>query len=112
MRPVWSLDTQYERPRLRAVQKSNATDAKQDGSQMAARNGNRAMNSQNRFRRSNGTLRAWLATKAEAIDFAENPMNTAYDDIQVLCLKPGCDGWHPSQPHWPDAQAAAKAWVN
>jgi hypothetical protein len=71
------------------------------------------MTAQNRCRRSNGTLRAWFATGEEAVAFAENPMNTAYyGDVPVLCLKPGCGGWHLSQPHWPDARAAAKAWVN
>jgi hypothetical protein len=71
------------------------------------------MNSQTRCRRSNGTLRAWFATKAEAVAFAENPANTAYHgDIQVLCMKVGCNGWHLSQPWWPDAQAAAGARVN
>ena len=70
------------------------------------------LNSQNRCRRSNGTLRAWFATRAEAVAFAVNPMNTAYHgDIPVRCLKLGCHSWHLSQPHWPDA-AAAKAMVN
>jgi len=68
---------------------------------------------QNRCRRSNGTPRAWFATAAEAVAFAENPTNTAYHgDVAVLCLRSGCGGWHLSQPHWPDARAAAKAWVN
>jgi len=58
-------------------------------------------------RRSDGTLRAWFATAAEAVAFAENPVNTAYHgDVAVRCLKPGCAGWHLSQPHWPDAEAA------
>ena len=72
------------------------------------------MTSQNRCRRSNGTLRAWFATQEEAEAFAQNPANwpTYRGDIPVLCLKPGCEGWHLSQPHWPDARAAAKAWVN
>jgi hypothetical protein len=64
-------------------------------------------------RRSNGTLRAYFAIAAEAIAFAANPVNIAYHgDVPVLCLKPGCGGWHLSRPHWPDAQAAAKARVN
>jgi hypothetical protein len=64
-------------------------------------------------RRSTGTLRAWFATAAEAIAFAENPINTAYHgDVPVLCLKLNCDGWHLSQPHWPDAQAQEKVLVN
>jgi hypothetical protein len=68
------------------------------------------MNAQNRCRRSNGTPRAWFATKAEAVAFAENPMNTAYHgDIPVLCLKPDCDGLHLSQRHWTDARVAAIA---
>jgi hypothetical protein len=68
---------------------------------------------QNRCRRSNGTLRAWFETAAEAVAFAENPLNTAYHgDVAVQCLKPGCGGWHLSQPHWPDACVAAKAWIN
>ena len=80
---------------------------------MAPTNRNRAMNSLNRCRRANGTLRAWFATAADAEAFAANPANTAYrDDIPVLCLKPGCAGWHLSQPHWPDAQAAREGWVN
>jgi hypothetical protein len=70
------------------------------------------MTAQNRCRRSNGTLRAWFATREEAVAFAENQMNTTYQgDVPVHCLKPGCGGWHLSQPHWPDARAAAKAWV-
>jgi len=68
---------------------------------------------QNRCQRSNGTLRAWFATAVEAVAFAENPTNTAYQgDVAVRCLKSGCDGWHLSQPHWPDALAAAKAQIN
>ena len=71
------------------------------------------LDQQNRCRRSNGTLRAWFATVEEAVAFAENPLNTAYHgDVAVRCLKPGCGGWHLSQPHWPDACAAAKAWIN
>jgi len=71
------------------------------------------LDQQNRCRRSNGTLRAWFATATEAVAFAENPRNAAYHgDVAVQCLKPGCGGWHLSQPHWPDAWAAAKAWVN
>jgi hypothetical protein len=67
----------------------------------------------NRCRRWNGTLRAWFATAAEAVAFAENPLNTAYHgDVAVQCSKPGCVGWHLSQPHWPDACVAAKAWIN
>jgi hypothetical protein len=66
-----------------------------------------------RCRRQNGTLRAWFATRADAVAFEANPLNSAYHgDLPVLCLKPGCGGWHLSHPHWPDAQAAAKAWVN
>jgi hypothetical protein len=68
------------------------------------------MNSQNRCRRSNGTLRAWFATSAEAIAFAANPANVGYQgDVPVRCAK--CLGWHLSQPDWPDA-IAAKALVN
>lgn len=64
-------------------------------------------------RRPNGTLRAWFATKEEAEAFAADPRNTAYHgDVPVLCMNIGCDGWHLSQPHWPDAMAAAQAWVN
>ena len=71
------------------------------------------MNSQTRCRRSNGTLRAWFATKEEAEAFAANPVNVHYHgDVPVLCMKIGCDGWHLSQPHWPDAVAAEGAWVN
>ena len=71
------------------------------------------MNSQTRCRRSNGTLRAWFATKEEAEAFAANPVNVHYHgDVPVLCMKIGCDGWHLSQPHWPDAVAAERAWVN
>ena len=62
---------------------------------------------ENHCRRSDGTLRAWFATAVDAAAFAENPLNTPYHgDIAVRCLKPGCDGWHLSQPHWPDAEAA------
>jgi hypothetical protein len=71
------------------------------------------LDQQNRCRRSNGTLRAWFATAAEAVAFAENPLNASYQgDVAVQCLKSGCCGWHLSQPHWPDAQAAANEWVN
>ena len=68
------------------------------------------LNSQNRCPRSNGTLRAWFATREEAETFAADPANwpTYHGDIPVRCLKLGCRGWHLSQPHWPDA-AAAKA---
>lgn len=66
-----------------------------------------------RCRRANGTLRAWFPTRAEAETFAADPANTAYHgDVPVLCLNPRCDGWHLSQPHWPDAQAEANASVN
>jgi len=66
--------------------------------------------SPNRCRRSNGTLRAWFASKEEAVAFSKNPMNTAYHgDIPVLCLKPGCNGWHLSQRDWPDAHAVEPA---
>jgi len=70
--------------------------------------------SPNRCRRPNGTLRAWFATAAEAVAFAENPTNVAYrGDVAVLCLKPGCEGgWHLSRRSWPDALAAAKAQIN
>ena len=48
-----------------------------------------------RRNRANGTLRAWFPTRAEAETSAADPTNTAYHgDIPVLCLKPGCDGWH------------------
>jgi hypothetical protein len=72
------------------------------------------MNSQNRCRRADGTFRAWFASAAEAVAFAENPDNGQVykGDVAVQCLKPGCGGWHLSQPHWPDAQAVAKVWVN
>jgi hypothetical protein len=71
------------------------------------------LDQQNRCRRSNGTLRAWFSTAAEAVAFAENPLNTAYlGDVAVQCFKPGCSGWHLSQPHWPDAWAAVKGRVN
>ncbi len=72
------------------------------------------MNSQNRYRRANGTLRAWFASREEAEAFAADPANwpTYLGDIAVLCLKPGCDGWHLSQPDWPDAQAAAYVVIN
>lgn len=64
-------------------------------------------------RRPNRTLRAWFATKEEAEAFEADPRNVAYHgDVQVLCIKIGCDEWHLSQPHWPDAVAAAQAWVN
>lgn len=66
----------------------------------------------NRCRRSNRTLRAWFGTRAEAVAFAKDPNNPAYHgDIPVRCLKPGCGGWHLSQPSWPDA-LAAKASMN
>jgi hypothetical protein len=61
----------------------------------------------NRCRRPSGTFRAWFPTAEEAVAFAENPANTTYHgDVAVQCQKPGCGGWHLSQPHWPDAQAA------
>ena len=64
-----------------------------------------------RCRRSNGTERAWFATKEEAVAFSVSAVNAAYHgDIPVLCMK--CDGWHLSQPHWADALAAARTWVN
>ena len=64
-----------------------------------------------RCRRSNGTLRAWFATKEEAEAFAADPRNIAYHgDVPVCCMK--CDGWHLSRPDWPDAVAAAQTWVN
>jgi len=40
------------------------------------------------------------------VAFAADPKNIRYrGDIPVLCTN-GC-GWHLSQPHWPDAVAAA-----
>jgi len=66
-----------------------------------------------RCRRLNGSERAWFSSKEEAEAFAADPRNTHYQgDVAVLCMKIGCDGWHLSQPHWPDARAAEKAWVN
>jgi hypothetical protein len=44
-----------------------------------------------RCRRSSGTPRAWFASKEEAEEFANDPLNAAYDgDIAVMCMKPGC----------------------
>jgi thiamine monophosphate synthase len=64
-------------------------------------------------RRSNGSFRAWFPTKEAAEAFAADPRNVAYQgDIPVLCMKIGCDGWHLSQPDWPDAIAAAQMKVN
>src|ERR1700680_4834146 len=70
--------------------------------------------SPNRCRRASGNPRAWFSTRDDAVAFAENPAHwPAYrGDVPVLCLKPGCGGWHLSQPHWADALAAAKARVN
>ena len=66
-----------------------------------------------RCRRSNGTPRAWFATKEEALAFEADPRNVEYHgDVPVLCMKVGCDGWHLSQPDWPDARAAARILVN
>ena len=67
-----------------------------------------------RCRRSNGSFRAWFATRADAISFAKGPHNPAYHgDVPVQCAHPGCEGgWHLSQPWWPDAVAAAQAEVN
>jgi len=60
-----------------------------------------------RCRRVNGTERAWFATKEQAVAFSA--IHPAYHgDIPVLCLKIGCDGFHLSQPDWPDAVAAAQ----
>src|ERR1700730_17539934 len=39
---------------------------------------NNAPSTLNRCRRSNGTLRAWFATAAQAVAFAENPADVAY----------------------------------
>ena len=109
---VWPLNAKHDRARVRAVQESDSAFADQGRPKMVARNGDRTMTAQNRCRRSNGTLRAWFATREEAVAYAENPTNTAYrGDIPVRCLKLGCGGWHLSQPHWPDA-AAAKAMMN
>jgi len=68
----------------------------------------------NPYLRTNGTPRAWFATAAEAVAFAENPENVAYQgDVAVQCSEPGCEGgWHLSQPWWPDAVAATRAQVN
>jgi hypothetical protein len=67
----------------------------------------------NRCRRPSGNFRAWFATAAEAVAFAENPVNTAYHvDMAVKCQQPGCGGWHLSQPNWPDAQASKNAQIN
>jgi hypothetical protein len=77
---------------VRALQKGNPIVVDRRRSPLAEGNRDLAMNSQNRCRRSNGSLRAWFATKAEAIALAGNPMNTAYHgDIPVLYLKRGCD---------------------
>ena len=66
-----------------------------------------------RCRRASGNLRAWFDTREDAEAFAADPANTAYHgDVPVLCLNRDCGGWHLSQPHWPDARAAANAIVN
>ena len=67
----------------------------------------------NRCRRPSGTFRAWFQTAQEAVAFAENPANQAYQgDVAVRCQKSGCGGWHLSQPHWPDARAAVSGQEN
>src|ERR1700723_266188 len=109
---VRQIDAQQEHAGVRPVPESDPSVADRRRQTVAARNRNLPVNSKNRCRRSNGTLRAWFGTKAEAVAFAENPINTANNgDIPGLCMKPGCDGWHLSQPHWPDARAAASAWA-
>lgn len=66
-----------------------------------------------RCRRASGSLRAWFDTRDDAEAFAADSANTAYHgDVPVLCLNRNCGGWHLSQPHWPDARAAANAIVN
>ncbi len=66
-----------------------------------------------RCRRSNGTPRAWFATKEEALAFEADARNVAYHgDVPVLCMKRGCDGWHLSKPHWPDAVEQASRRIN
>jgi len=63
----------------------------------------------NRCRRLDGTERALFAAKEDAEAFAADPKNVRYrGDIPVLCMRTGCDGWHLSQPDWPDALAAAR----
>jgi len=68
----------------------------------------------NRCLRANGQQRAWFATAADAVAFADDPENTAYrGDVAVQCPNPGCEGgWHLSQPHWPDAIAATQGKAN
>jgi hypothetical protein len=57
------------------------------------------MNSQNGCRRSDGTFRAWFATRAEAVAFAKNPLNPAYHgDVPVLCAR--CNFYHLNRPEW------------
>jgi hypothetical protein len=61
------------------------------------------------LRASDGKPRAWFASKEEAEAFSVSAVNTAYHgDVPVLCMRIGCDGWHLSQPGWPDALAAAQ----
>jgi hypothetical protein len=59
------------------------------------------------LRSSDGKPRAWFATRAQAIAFSA--IHPGYKgDVPVLCMKIGCDGFHLSQPDWPDALAAAR----
>jgi hypothetical protein len=44
-----------------------------------------------------------VSRKEEAEAFAANPRNIHNQgDVAVLSMKIGCDGWHLSQPDWPD----------
>lgn len=64
----------------------------------------------NRCRRPSGSLRAWFTTREQAIAFAADPKNWAYQgDVPVRCVR--CLSWHLSQPWWPDA-IAARATLN
>lgn len=66
-----------------------------------------------RCRRASGKLRAWFATKEEALAFEANARNVAYHgDVPVLCMKLGCNGWHLSHPDWPDAVEQASRRIN
>jgi hypothetical protein len=64
----------------------------------------------NRCRRTDGSQRAWFATREEAVAFEADLKNWDYrGDVPVRCTK--CLGWYLSQPSWPDA-IAARATLN
>jgi len=54
----------------------------------------------NRSRRRDGSFRAWFASAAEAVAFAEDPRNhpTYQGDVVVRCQKPEFGGFHLSRP--------------